>query len=184
MNKRKTILLLTAVILLLAATVGGTVAYLFTSTGSVVNTFEPSKVVPEIKENFNGSVKNNVFIWNSGNVDAYIRAAVVVNWKDEETGALKPIAASDYQMTIPADKGWIEENDGFYYYSTAIKPSQEEPEQAGTEYSTKVLLTNCKLADDVTPPDGYKLHVEVLTQAIQADGMGVDSAVNAFSKAA
>ena len=184
MSKRKTVLLLTAVALLLTIAVGGTIAYLTTSTETVENVFEPASVVPEIEETFTGTEKDDVYFWNSGEVDAYIRAAVVVNWKNQTTGELQPIKESDYTMTIPAGRGWSKANDGFYYYGGVIKPSESKPESAGTDYSTTVLLTDCKLASGVTPPDGYTLHVEIIAQAIQADGMNADSAQEAFAKAA
>ena len=77
-NMKKTVVLLTAIAVLLCATVGGTVAYLVTSTRSITNTFTPSNVTISIEESMSGNVKNDVKIKNTGNTAAYIRAAVVV----------------------------------------------------------------------------------------------------------
>ena len=64
MNKKlsKTIVLLIAVVALLAVAVGGTLAYLITSTNSIVNVFTPAIESTEIKEEFNGTSKSSVKI--------------------------------------------------------------------------------------------------------------------------
>lgn len=175
MNRRKTILLLMAAALLMTATVGGTLAYLFAQTDPVENIFEPGRVVPVIHEEFSGSVKNNVTISNSGNVNAYIRAAVVVTWKtaDGKIAPVAPVEGTDYVISCPVDSKWTKHTDGYYYYADPVAPGG----------STGVLLTGCKLKDGATPPDGCSLNVEILTQAIQAEGMGATGAIDAWAKA-
>jgi len=188
MNKRKIILLLMAVTLLLAATVGGTIAYLHTSTGTVKNTFEPSSVVPVIAETFTNNVKTDVWLWNSGSVDAYLRATVVVNWKNGYN-VIPAKAGVDYTIAFNTGGGskWTEA-DGIYYYADKISPSAEAPAQAGYTdgtkvYSTAVLVSECKPVGN-PPADGYKLNVEILAQAIQAEGMDASGAQDAFGKSA
>ena len=83
LNRKKGILLLAAAMLILVCGVGSTLAYLATQTGQVQNTFEPAYVRSSvIEESWNDGnlVKSNVTIKNTGNVSAYIRAAIVVTW--------------------------------------------------------------------------------------------------------
>ena len=86
LNRKKTVLLLAMVVLILAGAVGGTLAYIVTSSGPVQNTFTPAHVTCAVEESDfvdgTSTIKNNVTIRNTGNTSAYIRAAVVANWCD------------------------------------------------------------------------------------------------------
>lgn len=156
--KKKTILMLAAMALLLTVTVGSTIAYLWTSTPGVTNTFTPASSGTKIEENFDGSVKNNVQIKNTGDVKSYIRAAVVITWQNAtgEVLSVVPAAGTDYQITWQTD-GWTKK-DNFYYYNTPVEPGD----------STSVLFTDCKPLK-AAPKDGYALHVEIIAQSIQAE---------------
>ena len=70
----KTAATLMAIIMLIGAVIGSTVAFLITNTGPVENTFAYASVSCEVKEDFNGSTKKDVQIKNTGSTDAYIRA--------------------------------------------------------------------------------------------------------------
>ena len=159
-NIKKSLVLLTAMVVLLCAVVGGTVAYLVTATDPVTNTFTPTSSSTSIEEEFNGKVKNNVKITNTGDVDVYIRAAVVITWQDSSGKVLGqvPVAGTDYAITWSmAD--WIgPKSDGYYYYK---KPVSEDE-------STGVLFTDCKPLK-AAPVEGYTLHVEIISEAIQAE---------------
>lgn len=159
-NKKKFSVLAICLLLTVVFAVSGTLAYLFTSTDPVTNTFTPAKVGNFVDETFDGNTKTNVKIENSINgnstdcADAYIRATVVVTWRNGST--VVPAAASDYTLTFANDGGWdLETNDGYYYYTGVVAPGED----------TGVLITECK--PNVTK-DGYKLHVEILSQSIQA----------------
>lgn len=158
-RSQKPSVLLVALVLLLGAVVGTTIGYLFTNTDSITNTFTPSEVTVEIKEDFENNVKNNVQVKNTGDIDAYIRAAVVVTWQDKDGNvyATAPVENTDYTVTWTMTD-WVKSGN-YYYYTKSVAP--------GT--STGVLLTECKLKDGVTPPDGYHLVVEILSEAIQAE---------------
>ena len=83
-NKRKNKIALLAILTLaICLAVGSTIAYLFDITGVVTNIFDPGVVTTEVTESFEDGVKSNVAIKNTGNVEAYIRATYVVNWKNE-----------------------------------------------------------------------------------------------------
>lgn len=156
-KKSKPSLLLVALVVLVGVLVGSTVAYLITNTGSVANSFTPAKITTDITEDFDGSVKNNVCVTNTGDVEAYIRAAVVVTWKcGSDVYPTAPVPGTDYTMTCPADAGWVQSG-SYYYYTSAVAPNA----------STGVLLTGCQPLHDA-PATGYTLHVEILTEAIQS----------------
>ena len=82
-NKKPTILIVSLIILLVAI-VGGTVAYLQATTGSVTNTFTPSKVTIEPTESVDGTTKSDIKFQNTGNVPVYIRATLAIYWKDKD----------------------------------------------------------------------------------------------------
>ena len=159
-NMKKMLVLLTALIVVLCAAVGGTVAYLATSTGSVTNTFTPTSVSTVIDEEFNDNVKKYVKVKNTNEVDVYIRAAVVVTWQNGEGKVLgqAPKAGSDYTITWTMSNWIAPKNDGYYYYTKSVSKDQ----------TTGVLFTDCKPLQ-AAPVDGYTLHVEIISEAIQAE---------------
>lgn len=174
-NQKKLILSLAMAVLILTVSVGGTLAYL-SDKDSVTNTFKAAKVDCEIQEEFDKTVKNNVKIKNTGNVDAYIRASVIVTWQDDQGNIYseRPVEGTDYEISW-AENGWLfsEKTEEGWYFNGFVEP----------EKTTDVLFTECRVRDGVVPPQGYTLHVEVLAQAIQADGMGATTATEAFKAA-
>ena len=72
----RTAVLIMAVLLLLGAAVGTTVAFLIDKTEPVTNTFTYAKVSCEVTENFTNNKKDNVRVKNTGTTDAYIRATL------------------------------------------------------------------------------------------------------------
>ena len=169
LNRKKGILLLAAAMLILVCGVGSTLAYLATQTGQVQNTFEPAYVRSEVQETIANNVKSDVTIKNTGNVSAYIRAAIVVTWKDA-AGNTMPQApgTGDYTLNIGSD--WTEVGD-YYYYNKSV----------AADASTTNLIDTCKPIKSY--PDGRTLCVEVIGSAIQSEGMGANSAQDAFQKA-
>lgn len=177
-NKKS--IIITSVILLLLVAVGTTLAYVFTETEPVENTFIPSQVscavVENGKEPVSGSLvnisdsKNNVQIQNTGDTDAYIRVAVTVNWMNADgtrVWAQKPIQNTDYTITYNLSKdGWFDGGDGFYYYSKAVSPTSPNN-------LTEILISNAALMRGVTAPVGtdntqYYLSIEIVASAIQS----------------
>ncbi len=161
MNKR-TWIALALIALILTVSVGGTLAYLADRTSEVVNEFQPSKVTSQVVETLNENTKNNVKIKNTGDIDAFIRAAVVVTWQDADgyVYPAMPQAGTDYRISwnLGSNDSWFEKG-GYYYYKYPVKPEQ---------MTGQALFTGC--TPNNTEPDGYSLHVEILGSAIQADG--------------
>ena len=167
MKMKKSIALLISLILVLTVTVGGTLAYLIAKTDPVKNTFTPSSVTTEVYEEFENNLKENVSIQNTGDIDAYIRAAVVVTWQkyNEETdkydvyGQL-PVLGSDYTMELDLGNGWVSGSDGFYYWTSVVEPGE----------TTGVLIKRAA-ASTPAPAEGYTLCIEILGSGIQAEGV-------------
>lgn len=173
---KKTIIITSAALLLLVA-VGTTLAYVFTGSGAVTNTFTPSKVACAVVENgLNtentnhiveiGTSKSNVQIKNTGDTEAYIRVAVVVNWMSADgtkVWAQKPVVGTDYSIAynLTAD-GWFEGSDGFYYYSKPVAPGALTPDAL---ISAAEVRKNGPTDTDGKP---YYLSIEIVASAIQS----------------
>lgn len=170
---RKSSVLLIAIILTMGLMVGATVAYLVATSTEVTNTFTPSKVACEvIEDEFTDSVstmKTNVKVQNTGDTEAYIRAAIIVTWKNEEDGNVywkQPVEGVDYSITLAQDGGWyVETSDGYYYYTKPVAPNDNN-NTTNTDV-TGVLISSCSPFDANTP-EGYGLNVEILASAIQS----------------
>lgn len=159
--KRKSFIVLFSLALILLFAVGGTIAYIVTSTNDVKNTFEPAQVACEVEEQFNGNEKSDVKIKNTGNTDAYIRAAVIITWKDSDgnISAVAPVAGTDYNITYQIGD-WIKGSDGYYYF--------KNPVPAG-ELTTTALISSCEFTGSENRPGAdYNLSVEILADAIQS----------------
>lgn len=156
-RNRKAGALLASLMLILGVSVAGAVAFLVDSSGPVVNTFTPTEVPPEIVEKLEGEVKKEVTIKNSGNIDAYIRATVVVNWLDKDGNILgeQPVYGTDYTYTLPENGDWFKGDDGFYYYTKPVVPGN----------TTAALLTDGKV---LKVKEDCKLSMEILAQSIQS----------------
>ncbi len=155
---RKLPVLLASLVVLLCATAATTLAYLATQTEGITNTFIPAEVQNEIEETL-GDTKKNVKVENTGNVDAYIRAQIIVTWVDEKGnpyGGAVPALGTDYTITGLNNSDWLTGSDGFYYYLQPVAPN------ASTTNLFDELEVEKNLGD-------YQLSVEILSQSIQAE---------------
>lgn len=140
--------------LVLLVSTGGTLAYLFTSTAPVENTFSPAEMGIVIHEEFANNVKSNVYVENTSEANVYIRAAIVINWQDDAGNVVaEPVVTNDYTMTLGT--GW-KEVDGYYYCTAADEKDAS---------STSQLIVSC--VPNGTPK--YRLSVSILAQAIQVE---------------
>lgn len=155
----KSIALLVSLLLLITVTVGGTIAFLMDSDGPLHNVFNPSEVTTQVEETINDTTKSNVKIKNTGDTDAWIRAAVVVTWQDKDGNVYgqKPVVGTDYNAWTPG-KDWEIGDDGFYYYT--------KPVAADTSTETALIEKISPLRD--APADGYYLTVEIIGSGIQS----------------
>lgn len=168
LNKRAMMLLVSLVVLVVAS-VGATLAYLIAATDPVENTFTPARVSCDVVELFENNVKKDVRIQNTGNTYAYIRSAIVVTWKNDEgeVYAATPVKDTDYSIAFDLENGWVEGNDGFYYYTKEVAPCTHTGEQEHTGCLTGVLITSCSPVDSQAPME-YYLSVEIVASAIQS----------------
>lgn len=159
----KEFVLLCSVVMLLIGVVGGSLAYLIAEGGSVENTFIPGKVSCSIQEpgwSDGETTKSNVTVKNTGNTDAYIRAAIVVTWeKDGAKAPVAPVLGTDYTLVINT-AAWTK-NGSYYYHNTAVAPDKE----------TEVLINSCTVTGTY---EDYTLCVEILADAIQSTGVDTD----------
>lgn len=150
--------------------VGGTVAYIFTATQQVVNTFAVPSDGSSVVEEIDGNVKEQVVIANTGNVDSYIRAKVIFTWQNA-AGVVHPtkVKESDYEITLNLHAetagAWSVIN-GMYYYNGVVKANDNNDSTIVDQ--TSPLYTNCKPKAE-GPEEGYTLHVEILSQSIQSE---------------
>lgn len=149
-----------ALFTLLLVMAGGTLAWLLTSTGPLSNLFTPARVSCELEETFDGTEKTDVYVRNTSNIDAFIRATYVVNWVDED-GNIRALAPTGDEYSIVLNEsGWLLGAGGYYYHKTVVEPSND----------TEVLVRSCTVKKEASPPEGYHLQVVILAEAIQADG--------------
>ena len=151
----RTAVLLIAIILLISTAVGSTVAFLATKTEPVENSFEYANVSCEVMQDrdTDGSI---VQVKNTGTISAYIRAAVVANWIDED-GNIAASVPKGYGYDLTCSSGsWVQGTDGFFYYLLPVAPGA----------STEGNLLTCTVTCPENPE--YTLSVEVLAEAIQS----------------
>lgn len=181
-KSRKASLLLASLLAVLVFSVCGTAAYLITQTTAVTNTFVPGTIVPTITEEFDGTTKKNVSIQNTGTVEAFIRAKIIVNWVDADGNVIydASVSADDYVLDLNIGTNQWFEHDGYYYWPNAVASGA----------STGKLINECKLASNATVPVTGSLSVEILAQAMQTEPenaieaawSGIDADVTATPK--
>lgn len=165
----------------------------------VVDVVEADDVVIEYKNplthetqyftlaSYEGSTKTNVTITNTGNTDAYIRAALVGQWLDEQgnpvfgftdyTAGRVVLVDSWYQdqfgpnaehkhgqfEDLPGTK-WVKGSDGYYYYTDIVPAGEEIPNDLFTSY-TVGEVPGVAIAGE-SPQIYFRL--EIATQAVNA----------------
>ncbi len=146
-KKLKIRIFLISLAALLLFSVGGTIAFLTAQTDPLTNEFKDSYVSCKVEQESGGAYN----VTNTSDIPAYIRATVVVTWQDTDGNVYykKP-------ECIIAPTGFtFRAEDGYYYCTSPIAAST----LAGSFYvHTEETV------------EGYTLKVEVLAQAIQADG--------------
>lgn len=153
--KKRQFLVIASLALLLVGMVGGSLAFLLSSTEAVNNTFTPAQVPPTIAETFNDNLKSNVTVINHGEVAAFIRAAVIVNWLDENGDIAGNPEGHTHELDLNLTAtGWFDGGDGYYYHKAPVAANGGE---------TEVLITSAK----PTAGKQYKLQVEIAAQTIQ-----------------
>ena len=162
LNKRAVALLVSLIVLLTAA-VGATVAYIIDRTENVENIFAPSRVACEVVDETNHTYS----VKNTGDTAAYVRVAVVVNWKNSDGH----VYAKAPEFEVSVSDGWKKGSDGYYYFTKPVAVVAN----ADSELTVTILTDE---------PDGYDLYVEVVASAIQATSAAVNDWSNDVAAAA
>jgi hypothetical protein len=144
-----------ATAVLLALAIGGTVAWLSTKDAPITNTFNPSKVACEVTENFNGEVKSNVNVKNTGDTEAYIRVKLVT-YRTNDRG--QHIGGTAELPSFTPGENWVE-HDGYYYYTLPVAADGTP----ATNLADSMTLTNT-----YEDADGGHQSIDVMAEAIQS----------------
>ena len=162
--KNKWVIISVCVLILAFVGTEAALSYLSDETPPVENTLVAGSVACEVQETFDGNVKSDVSVANIGNTSAYVRAALLVNWRSEsdtvEILATRPRAGVDYDIVFGSTV-WVEGSDGYWYYSEPVLP----------EKSTECFIERIAPIDEA--PEGYSLSVEIIASAIQANPTSV-----------
>lgn len=148
-KRRPPIFWILLVLAVLGTTTGGVAAYLSLSSGEVTNKFDNGPQ-PEVWVN----PINTITVRDVGYA-VYLRAAVVVNWKNDSGEILADMPVKDTDYSLSLGEGW-KNIDGFYYYTSKIQ----------TNITTAPVVT----VTAKTEKPGYELQVTVIAQTIQAIG--------------
>ena len=148
-GSKKPLPLFVALVLLLTLAVGGSLAWLV-SNDDVTNTMVPGNVPIKINETLNGTSKTSVTITNTGNIQAFIRVAIIANAVDAQGN----VTVGDIpDFTVSSD--WTEIGD-YYYYNGIVEPN-------GTSGDTTAPL----FTGDVSFANG---EINILAESIQVLG--------------
>lgn len=156
----KLAILFIAVVMLIGAVVGSTVAFLVTKTAPVENKFTYASIGTRIDEVFTGEAKSDVKVTNTGDTPAFIRATYIVTWRDGQGENANIVPESSlpegYSYTLTGATGeWTKIGD-YYYYNYAVSSNM----------STEGSLLECTWTHPENPE--YFLTVEVIAEAIQS----------------
>ena len=116
-GSKKPLTLFVALVLLLTLAVGGSLAWLV-SNDNVTNSMVPGNVPIQINETLNGTSKTKVTITNNGNIQAFIRVAIIANAVDENGDIIVGTAPG---YTVDSSK-WKQIGD-YYYYNGIVEPN-------------------------------------------------------------
>lgn len=166
--KNKMLLIVALVIMLLAASISGTVAALNSRSSDLKNNFQAGNASIVLHEQKSDTTKSSITVENTGNVSVYVRAALVGYWVGNsgtnEAGQILPGAAAitgGYNTSA-----WTKKSDGYYYCNSAVMPGNTTANLANPAFS----------GDSASAPKGYHLEIDVLTECIQASGGAKDAA--------
>ena len=154
-RSKKTGTLLFSLVLLLTMMVGGTLAYLTIHTDPGVNQFTPSHVSCEVTEKFSGTVKSEVNVKNTSDIDAYIRVKLVT-YRVNSAGA--HIGGTAEIPGFNPGAGWVKHGE-YYYYTQPVAPGASP---------TANLTDSMTLTGSYNDADGGKQVIEVMAEAIQS----------------
>ena len=144
-RRTKPTLLLACIALILCLSIGGTLAYIAANSGTVSNEFVPGQVSCQVIRS-----GNTISVKNTSNIPAYLRATYAVNWMDSSGN----VSGTKPTQTVTIDNNWSQSG-GFYYDGQIVASG-----------ASVTFIQNAPTGSI----DGYTLAVEVVAEAIQAEG--------------
>lgn len=154
-GKTKKYALIISVLLIVAIAAGGTLAWISTSD-TITGVFSAADVKCSVLEDVSGNNKENVRVENTGSIDEYIRAAIVMSWIDEDGNTVaQEVKASDYTMSLN-ETDWFVGTDGYYYCKAKVAQGDR----------TQNLINSCVMNNTTS---GFNFKLDVIASAIQAD---------------
>lgn len=158
-GRKKGLALLLSLCLLAALGALGTYAWLSARSGPASGGVTAGAVATAVEERFDGRVKSDVRVRNTGSVTAYVRVAILVQLLDEN-GNLRadaPEAGTDYTLRLDLENGWIRGGDGYYYCTRPVAPGDATP----------VLIEACTAS-----AEDARLQVQILAEGVQSTPAG------------
>lgn len=119
MNKKRSLGAVLALVMLVIAVAGTTIAYLSHSSEPVVNSFTLSEITCDIEETVRGGVKSSVMVKNTGETAAFIRVAVIANTVDGKGSITGPANVDSYF----GGANWVKSG-MYYYYTQPVSPNE------------------------------------------------------------
>ena len=144
-----------ATAMLLALAIGVTAAWLSAKDAPITNTFNSSRVDCEVTESFNGTVKRNINVKNTGDTEAYIRVKLVT-YRTNDQG--QHIGGTAALPSFALGENWVEYG-GYYYYTLPV---------AAGEKPAANLTDSMTLTTAYTDADGGHQSIDVMAEAIQS----------------
>ena len=154
---KKSLIIICSLILIFS-TASLTIAYLM-KNNNIDNEFILGTVSTSVEETFENNIKKDVSIKNTGNVNSYIRASIIISYKDSNNVILPdiPVENTDYSIDFSQSPNWIySSNDGFYYYKLPVEPNS----------NTDILIDECKQLKEY---QDKTFNVDIVTESIQAE---------------
>lgn len=157
--KYRKILVVFLVFMTLLGSIGSVGAYMRKQTAVVSNVLVPAEVSCEVVETFSDNTKTEIFIKNTGDIEAYLRLHVVTYWVDANGDILfKEPKSLNINYN---DNYWLKSESGdTYYYMFPVQPGDTK------NITNNLLASSITL---ITDADGNKQVVEVFAEAIQSE---------------
>ncbi|NLT10128.1 MAG: hypothetical protein GXY08_11595 [Ruminococcus sp.] len=181
-SKKRTVIVFAIVAaLLLTAVSANIIAKYIKGSPAQENTLKAGEYdAPSVSDNVDSEggmfFKNNVAVTvGDEGYPVYVRADLIVTW--HTSGGYiygqQPVEGTDYTLEYNTDD-WTKGDDGWFYYTEAV--------QSGGTTAPLIGQTQ-KLSQIKAAPEGCTMHVEVITETIQALGSTDDGSKTAVMDA-
>lgn len=155
--RKKSIIIMVIAAVLAGTTLAFTVSYI-SKTSTRNNTFTVATINPVINETFDNTVKEDVYISNSGNSPMYVRVAILYSFIRTSGSLLSdiPVENTDYTVSLSSSANWLHGSDGYYYYKLPLNENED----------SDILVDEIR---NLANYDDKRLDVDILVQGIQAE---------------